>query len=194
MAVDTPGLAAHQLGHVGVFLLRHDGRAGAEAVGQFDEIELGTGPDHQFFGKTRQVHQDQAGGRTELDGEIAIAHRIQGVLADRLEAQLVGHEMAIQRIDRARQRGRAERQDIHAPAAVGEPFPVPAQHGVPRHEVMTEGDRLGNLQVSEARHQSIRFALGQIEQAGLQAIQLRGQGVDGVAQIEADVRCHLVVA
>ena len=31
-AVNAPGLAAHKLGNVGIFLLRHDGRAGGIAV------------------------------------------------------------------------------------------------------------------------------------------------------------------
>ncbi len=49
VAVDAAGLAAHQLRHVRVFLLRHDGAAGAETVGQVDKVELGAGPQHQLF-------------------------------------------------------------------------------------------------------------------------------------------------
>ena len=55
----TAGFATHQLWHVGVFLLRHDRGAGAEAVRQVDELELRRCPQHQLFGETRQVHHRQ---------------------------------------------------------------------------------------------------------------------------------------
>ena len=36
---------------------------------------------------------------------------------------------------------------------------------------MAEGDRLGDLQMGEARHDGVGLALGQVEQAVLQAAQ-----------------------
>ena len=52
------GFAAHQFGYVGVFLLRHDGRAGAETVGNIDEAETRAHPQNQFFGKAAQVNHN----------------------------------------------------------------------------------------------------------------------------------------
>src|SRR5690606_33672731 len=55
MAVDTPRLAASQFRHVWVFLLRHDGAAGAETVRQIDKADAGAHPEHQLFRKTRDM-------------------------------------------------------------------------------------------------------------------------------------------
>ena len=41
IADHATGLAANQLGKIGVLLLRHDGRTRGERVGQLDEAELG---------------------------------------------------------------------------------------------------------------------------------------------------------
>ena len=69
-------LTADQLDHIGVLLLRHDGRARAELVGQLDEPELGRRPVDQVLRHLREVgHEERAGG-DELDGVIAIAHRV----------------------------------------------------------------------------------------------------------------------
>ena len=75
VADHAAGLAAHQLGHVGVLLLRHDRRAGAEAVGELDEAEARAHPQHQLLGKPRQVHHGERGGGAELDREVAVATR-----------------------------------------------------------------------------------------------------------------------
>ena len=52
VANHATGFAAHEFGYVGVFLLRHDGRAGAETVGNIDKAETRAHPQNQFFGKT----------------------------------------------------------------------------------------------------------------------------------------------
>ena len=58
------GLAAHQLGDVGVLLLRHQARAGRVGVGELDEAELGGRPEHELLGEPRQVHlRDRAVAR-----------------------------------------------------------------------------------------------------------------------------------
>ncbi len=72
----SSGLAAHELGHIGIFLLRHDRRAGAEAIWQVDEVELRRSPKNELFGKTREVHHDCAAAARDFDREIAVAHRV----------------------------------------------------------------------------------------------------------------------
>ena len=59
---------------------------------------------------------------------------------------------------------------------------------------MAEGNRLGHLQMGEAGHEGVGLALGQIQQAAAQAVQLAHQRVDGLTQIEPDVRRDLIVA
>ncbi len=194
MAVDAAGLAAYQLGNVGVLLLRHDRGAGAEAVGEVDETEARAHPQDQFFRQAREVshHQRRRGG--EFDGKVAIRHRIERVLADRLEAQLLSGERAVDRVTGARERRRAQRQAVDAAPAVGHAFGVAREHFEVGEQVVAEGDRLRHLQVGETGHHRVGVALGQIQQRSLAGAQAGADAVDGVAQIEAHVGRHLVVA
>lgn len=75
----TAGFAAHEFGHVGVFLLRHDGRTCAETVGDVDKAETRAHPQNQFFRQAAQVNHNQRGGGCELNGEIAVGYGIERV-------------------------------------------------------------------------------------------------------------------
>ena len=118
MPEDAPGLPAHQFRHVGVFLLRHDGRTGAEGVRQVDEVELGGCPEDQFLGKPGQVHQDEAGAGGEFDGEVPVTDRVQRVAGGAVETQQAGGMVAVQRKGRPGQRGGPQRHDIDAPTGI----------------------------------------------------------------------------
>jgi hypothetical protein len=59
VAEDPAGLAARQFRHVGIFLLRHDRGAGAEAVGEVDEADARTHPQDQFFREARDMGHHQ---------------------------------------------------------------------------------------------------------------------------------------
>ena len=102
------GLAARQLGHVGVFLLRHDGAAGGEAVGDFDKAEVLAHPQDQLLTQPADVHHAHAGGGGEFNRKVAVAHRVEAVLADlRLalivdHAQRARHPVPVQRVGGAR--------------------------------------------------------------------------------------------
>src|SRR2546425_6028046 len=52
-------LAAHELGDIGVLLLRHDRGAGAVPVGQAHEAEARARPQHELFRKAGEVHHHQ---------------------------------------------------------------------------------------------------------------------------------------
>jgi hypothetical protein len=114
VAHHAAGLAARQFGHVGVLLLRHDRAAGGEAVGDLDEAEVLAHPQDQLFGQAADVHHGQRGGGAELDGEVAVAHRVQAVLAHAVHAQGARHALAVQRVAGAGQRGGAQRQAVDA--------------------------------------------------------------------------------
>ena len=175
------GLAAYQLRHVGVLLLRHDRGAGAEAVGQVDELELRAGPQHQLFREARQVHHRQAGGGAEFDGEVAVGDAVQGVTANRVEAQQLAGDLALDRVGGAGQGRRAERHAVDPLAAVDQALVVAAEHLEPGQQVVAEGHRLGGLQVGETGHDGVGFRFGQAQQALLQAGDLGEDGVDLVA-------------
>jgi len=194
VAGDTAGFASHQFGHIRVFLLRHDRRAGAEGIGNIDEVELRAGPQDHFFGKTRQMHHDQAAGSREFDGEIAVADRIERVGRRAAEAEQVGRHLPVDRVTGAGQCGSAQGHDVETFLAVLQPFVVTAQHFKPGHQVVAERDRLGNLQVREAGHDRVGFLFGQIEDGCLQAFELAADAVDLAAQIQANIGRHLVVA
>jgi hypothetical protein len=194
VAIDATGLAAHQFGHVRVLLLRHDRRAGAEAVSQIDEAEARAHPQDQFFRQSGQVGHHQRGRGGEFDREVAIGHRVERVFAHRLEAELVGDELAVDRIAGAGQRGGAERQPVDAAAAVGHALGVARQHLEIGEQVVAEGDRLRHLQVGETGHYGVGVLLGQIDQRGLAGAEAGHNAVDRVAQVKADIGRHLVVA
>src|SRR3546814_12468005 len=68
-------MAAHQLGGVGVALLRHDRRAGRPLVGQRDEAERLRRPDDEFLGEPRQMQAHLRRCHQIIEREIAIRYR-----------------------------------------------------------------------------------------------------------------------
>ena len=95
---------------------------------------------------------------------------------------------------RAGQRRGAERRFVEARAAVGEAAAVAAEHLDIGHQVMAEGDRLGGLQMGEARHDRRGILVGAVDQRGLQVAQHQLDLVDRVAHPQAHVERDLVVA
>ena len=194
MAIHAAGLAAHQFRHIGVLLLRHDRRAGAEAVGQLDEVELGAGPQYQLLGEARQVHHRQRGGGAEFDGEVAVGNAVQRVAGYRIEAQQLAGQAAVDRVGGAGQGGTAQRHAVDPLAAVEQALAVAAEHLEPGQQVVAEGHRLGGLQMGEAGHDHRGMLLGLIQQAALQALQFGNDDVDLLAQPQADVGGDLIIA
>ena len=195
VADHAPALAAHQFRHVRVLLLRHDRAAGAEAVRDAHEAEARAHPEDQFLGEARQVHHDERGAGGELDREVAVGDRVQRVRRDVLEAQLARDPLAVDREGGAGERRRAQRQHVHAPAAVGEPRAVALEHRRVGEQVVAEGDRLRDLQVREAGHHQRRRGAPPARAAPARARRrLRVDLVDLVAQPQAHVGGDLVVA
>ena len=171
------GLAACQLGHVGVFLLRHDGAAGGETVGDFDKAEVLAHPQDQLFAQAANVHHAQAGGGGEFNRKVAVAHGVQAVLADLRPALLVDHAQRachpfpVQRVGGAGQCGAAQRQAVGAPADIRQSLGVAAEHLHIGQQVVAKAHWLRHLQVGEARHDQIHMALGHVHQRQLQLAQ-----------------------
>jgi len=181
-AVDTPGLAAHELGNVRVLLLRHDRGTGAEAVGDGDEAETRAHPDHQLLRQAGDVHHRHRRGGEEFDREVPVGHGVERVLAHAVEPQLLRHRLAVDREARAGEGGGAQRQAVHAAARIHEALRIPAEHLEIGHQMVAEGDRLGHLQVREPGHQGLGVLPGQVEQRFAQVAVERQQRVDLGAQ------------
>ena len=156
MAHDTPSFAACEFGHVWVFLLRHDGAAGGEAVSNFDEAKVLAHPQNQLFRHAADVHHAQAGGGGEFNREVAVAHAVQAVLADLCvavfidHAQCAGHAFVVQRVGGASQSGTAQRQAVGAAAHVAHPLGIACKHFHVGQQVVGKAHGLGHLQVGEA--------------------------------------------
>ena len=140
------------------------------------------------------MHHHQRGGGGKFDGEIAVGDGIERVLADAVETQFTRDKGAVDREAGAGQRGRAQRQAIHAQAAVGHAFGIARQHFEIGHQVVAEGDRLRHLQMGEAGHDRVGVLLGQVDERSLAGFQAGQNAVDGIAQIQANIGRHLIVA
>jgi hypothetical protein len=90
-------LAAGQLGHVRVLLLRHDRRPGRVRVVDVDPAELRGGPEHDLLAQPGQVHAEQRRREAELGREVPVADRVHGVRGGAVEPEFRGHRLRVQR-------------------------------------------------------------------------------------------------
>ncbi len=60
--------------------------------------------------------------------------------------------------------------------------------------MVPQGHGLGGLKMGEARHQVARVLFGAVQQGGLQALELGDRAVAGVADPQAEVQRHLIIA
>ena len=103
---DQPaGLAAGELGDVGVLLLRHDARPRRPGVVQPDEAELPGRPEDQLLGEAADVHAELGADEGELGDEVP-------------------RRRAVDRVRAGRPRSRARRPPRRGPArGTGRPAP-----------------------------------------------------------------------
>ena len=193
-AVEPPGLGAHQLGGVGVALLRHDRAAGGEGVAQRDKAEPVAAPEHDLLGKARQMRAGERRRGEEFDREIAVGDGIERICRRPVEAQRRGGRLAVDRERGAGQRRGAQRQFVEPPPAIGEPAAVAPEHLDIGQQMMAEGHRLGDLEMGEARHHRRGFGLGAVDQRLLQVAHRRVEAVDRGAQPQPQIGRDLVVA
>ena len=194
MPVYPAGFAAGELGHVGIFLLRHNAGAGAKLIRELDKAKTRAHPQDQFFRQPRNVGHDQRGSSAEFDGEIPIGHRIQRILANGVESQFLGDELAINRIAGSGQSGGAQRQTVDPLAAIGQPANIPLQHLKIGHEVMAKRHRLCHLQMGETRHKRGGVGFRQANNRTLQRPQCQSNVVNAIAQIKPNIGRDLIVA
>ena len=193
-AVNSARLAAYQLGHVRVFLLRHDGRAGCVRVVQLNELELPAAPENDFLTETAQVHHNQAQIAQQLDGIVAVGHAIQTVHHRGVKAQRLCRLETVDGICRPRQRAGAERTLIHPRAAVFQPRDIAPEHTAVGQKMLCKCDRLRPLQMRIAGHHGILILSSQLDERFLQRQQHRFDRTGLAAQIHPEIQCHLIVA
>ncbi|VVT11762.1 conserved hypothetical protein [Erythrobacter sp. EC-HK427] len=187
-------MPAHQFGSVGVFLLRHDRRAGAERIGHPHKAEGLAGPDHEFLRQTRQMQRALAGRGEEIQGEIAVAYRIKAVRGRRGKAQRLRGHIAVDGKPRSRQGRAAERALVEPRPRFGKARHIATYHLVISHQMMAQRHRLRGLQMGEARHDAARVLLRPRHQRALQSGEALQQRIHRIAHPQAEIGRHLVVA
>ncbi len=186
-AVQPPGFGSHQFGGIGVALLRHDRAAGGKGVGQRDKPEPVAAPEHNLFGKARNVGPGERRRGEKFDREIPVRYGIERVCRRPVEAQRRSGRRAVDRERGARKSGGAERRFVHPAPTIGKPPAVAPDHFHIGHQVVAQRHRLGDLEMGEARHHRIGFGLGAIDQRLLQvAASLRRGGRSRRAATAAD--------
>ena len=144
------GLAAGQLGDVGVLLLREHRAAGGVGVGEAGEAELLGGPQDDLLADPAEVDADQGQREQGLRHEVAVGHRVQAVLEARREPEVLGHAGRVEGQRGSGQRARAQRRHVETPAAVDQPVDVAGQGPAVGQEVVGQADGLRPLEVRVA--------------------------------------------
>ena len=169
VALQARGLAAQQFARVGILLLRHERRAGAERVGQRHKAELRARPEDEILGDARKVHAGERAGGGELDEHVAVGHGIHGVLrhprpaAPVDEAERLGGEFAVDGQRGAGDGAGAQRAPVGVVGHLGQALVVALEHLQPRQKVMRQRHRLRPLEVGVAgdEHVAVRLGHGQ---------------------------------
>ena len=153
---EDPGrLAANQLQRIRILLLRHGAAAGRELLRQLHEAELGGREQNRLLRPTAQMQRNRRQRLHELDGEIAIAGRVNAVGGRRIELQRLRDTCAIERQDRPSHCSRAQRTLIQPLAAIGQPSQVAQEHLDVRQQPMRHQHWFGTLQMRVRRHRGI---------------------------------------
>ena len=194
MADHAACLSAHELGDIRVLLLRHHRGARAVRIIELHEMELARAPEDGLLAETREMHHEDAGCAEELEDIVAVAHRIEAVVVDMLEMELLLHELPVDGERRARERARAQRHDIAALIDALEAGEVAREHAEIRQQMMAEGNRLCPLQMRIARHDDVRVLRRGLDECLLQIEDFLLHGHDFLAHIHMRVQRHLIVA
>ncbi len=142
-------------------------------------------PPGQLLGEPAEVDHREGRRSHQLDHEVAIGDGIERVGGDAVEAEFAGGRLTVERIAGTGERTRAERGDVGAAPAVGQPAAIALRHLDVGQQVMREEDRLGRLDVGRPGQDGVAVTLGQPDEGPLEADHRVVQPVDRPAQTRA---------
>ena len=194
VAIDSAALTADELSKIGILLLRHDGRTGGVGVGKRDKAKFGTRPQHDFLGKTRQMHRHDGAGVMQIEQEITVGNRIERVGNHACKTKFCSRHLTIERIARTGKRGSTQRAVVSGIKGGLQAYKVTRKHPGIRQQMMREQHGLSVLHMRIARQNHLVVLLGRIHQYMAQLKiglhELLGQCLDAQARVGR----HLVVA
>ena len=194
IAVYPACLAPHQLCHIRVFLLRHNGGAGGIGVRQFYKVELPAAPEDDLLGKAGQVHHNGGQSRQQLYAEIPVGYCVNAVAARAVKPQKLGGHLPAGGIGRACQRTGAQRGLVHPLCRVLQTGHIPAEHHGIGQQMMGEQNRLRPLEVGITGNNGVAVGLRLICDYTHQRFQLLHKACTALPQIQPQIHRHLIVA
>src|SRR5437870_532466 len=186
-------LATSQLSDVRILLLRHQARAGGKRIAEFDKPEFSRAPNNQIFAEARQMQSTYGETKKEFAHEIAIADRVDTVLAYARKAERACQKFLIERNGRSCERTGTERENVGPIQTIAQPFCVALKCFDLPKQVMRKSDGLCALQVCVAGHHHLEMFFGEIEQRSLQTPQARRDFRDLSFDVKPQVERDLVV-
>ena len=152
------GLAARQLGHVGVELLRHHRRAGRGARREAHEAELRRRPEAELLADPREVREEDGRSVEVVERRSPDRLRRRASCASSPRREEPGGRVSNRRALR-RRAGSARA----ASAAKRKRARIALEHLDPGEQVVADRHRLRALQVRVAGHQRLRLASAEVE-------------------------------
>ena len=181
VADQAAGLAAGELGDVGVLLLRHDARPRRPGVVEGDEPELPGRPEDDLLGEPAHVDADLGGDVGELGDEVARRRAVDRVGAGTGEAELGGDQLRVEPEAVAGQRSPAVRRLLRR-------TPASSRRAGRRRAAAARRGRAGGATAAPAARAG--GGSGPASPTGIEVVaRLGGQHVDQVEHQRGDGRC-----
>ena len=146
------------------------------------------------MGPAAQVQSDRRKGKQEFEHKITVAGGVEAVGRNGGETQFARQLVPVQGYVAAGQRPRPQRQDLGAPAAIGQPVSVTEKHLGVGQQPMRAQDDLGALPVRVAGQHGIVQLFRAAEQSFVPFAQLPSESIDLLPDEQPQVSCDLFVA
>ena len=140
------------------------------------------------------MHHENGQGGHQFQGVVPVGDAVQGVAHRGVKAQVLRRLPAVNGVRGARQGAAAQGALVEALFAVLQAGNVPGKHVGVGHQVLSEGDGLGPLQVGVAGHDGGLVLLRLLAQNGFQLQKLVHDDGDLLPDVHPEVQGHLVVA
>ena len=140
------------------------------------------------------MHHGNARGVADVQQEVAVAHRVHAVGIDGRKAQLLCHELAVERVGGAGQRSAAQRQVVAGVHGVFEALEIAREHPVIRKHVMAEEHRLRFLHVRVAGHDHAKVVRGHLVKRAAQVEYQVHEALAKLLAVQMRIRGDLIIA